>query len=177
MRLARRKMEECGGTNAMAGAKKQSSKDRRAAGKRPRSAKERILRAIQYASACACLVFLAILIKNISDDMVSYEVQWENQQRLNALNALSASPTALGNAAPSPAAEEPTAEALHTALPSPSAAQGNMLAAFFGTPPVSTAAPAQDVSATVAPAPSPRRICPPASPAIKTLRRPCKPNL
>ena len=161
----------------MAGAKKQSSKDRRAAGKRPRSAKERILRAIQYASACACLVFLAILIKNISDDMVSYEVQWENQQRLNALNALSASPTALGNAAPSPAAEEPTAEALHTALPSPSAAQGNMLAAFFGTPPVSTAAPAQDVSATVAPAPSPRRICPPASPAIKTLRRPCKPNL
>ena len=139
----------------MAGAKKQSSKDRRAAGKRPRSAKERILRAIQYASACACLVFLAILIKNISDDMVSYEVQWENQQRLNALNALSASPTALGNAAPSPAAEEPTAEALHTALPSPSAAQDNMLAAFFGTPPVSTAAPAQDVSATVAPAPSP----------------------
>ena len=96
MRLARRKMEECGGTNAMAGAKKQSSKDRRAAGKRPRSAKERILRAIQYASACACLVFLAILIKNISDDMVSYEVQWENQQRLNALLA---SPTATSRSA------------------------------------------------------------------------------
>ena len=138
----------------MAGAKKQSSRGKRAAGKRPRSAKEQILRAIQYASACACLVFLAILIKNISDDMVSYEVQWENQQRLDALNALSASPTAMGSGTPLPAAE-PTVEGLCAALPSPSAAQGNMLAAFFGTPPVSTAAPAQDASATVAPVPSP----------------------
>ena len=40
------------------------------------------------------MVFLAILIKNISDDMVSYEIQWENEQRLNALLS---SPTATGN--------------------------------------------------------------------------------
>ena len=106
----------------MAGAKKRNAKRKRPMGRKKRSTKDIILRAIQYVSACLCVVFLAILIKNISDDMVSYEVQWENQQRLNALNALSASPTALGNAAPSPAAEEPTAEALHTALPSPSAA-------------------------------------------------------
>ena len=148
----------------MAGAKKQRAKAKRAAGKRPRSTKDRILRAIQYASACVCLVFLAILIKNISDDMVSYEVQWENQQRLNALLA---SPTAAGDAAPSPTAAgdatpSPTAaptaaqlRATSSAPPSAGAGQGNMLAAFFGTPAVSV--PAGEAPASLAPtiAPSP----------------------
>ena len=77
----------------MAGAKKRNAKRKRPMGRKKRSTKDIILRAIQYVSACLCVVFLAILIKNISDDMVSYEIQWENEQRLNALLS---SPTATG---------------------------------------------------------------------------------
>ena len=151
----------------MAGAKKCNAKRKRPVGRKKRSTKDIILRVIQYASACLCLLFLAILIKNISDDMVSYEVQWENEQRLNALLA---SPTATGNlfATQTPLAEgtvsAATPTAPPTAMPTPVPTPDNLFAAFFSTPvptatvaPVETPAMAEQTAAvpTIAPSPTP----------------------
>ena len=149
----------------MAGAKKRNAKRKRPMGRKKRSTKDIILRAIQYVSACLCVVFLAILIKNISDDMVSYEIQWENEQRLNALLS---SPTATGNlfasqTPPALAASPTLAPTPTAAAPTSSPTPDGLFAAFFSTPaPTATVAPlatpaetAEQATAVPAASPSP----------------------
>ncbi|MBE5767038.1 MAG: sortase [Clostridiales bacterium] len=116
--------------------------------------RDKILQIIQYSCAILCVVFIAILVKTISDDQVSYESQYRTKQLAEQLaNSANATPvpTRAPIATPTSAPTMPTSTAAPDAneqpqqtSEAPANVQGetNILAQFFGNNnPVQTPVP------------------------------------